>query len=116
MEKMSGSRKRPYLERFIKYNRHYQEFLNTNANLLSESEHYEEYQERKASKNRVCQRLYNETAMLLEQVKDPQARFIAELTFLDSFSMGEIANIFQLSEKRCRAILGRIYKDIQIDD
>lgn len=115
MSKACGHKKRAHLERYLRYNQGYKRFLAKYADAVPGSDCYEEYQERKVNKNKVRRRIYEETATIFEQVQDPQARLMAELTFLEGFSIDEVASIFQLSEKRCTAILGGIYKDIQID-
>lgn len=112
MPAVSGHQKRFYLERYIKYNTHYQEFLTQYANEVPGSVRYEEFQQRKESKDRVRQRLYDEVAAMLEQAKNPQVRFMAELMFLEGFSYDEIANLSGLSEKRCSEVVRKIYSII----
>lgn len=112
---MSGHKKRVYLERYLKNNEGYQAFLKRYEDAEPGTDRFDEYQERKTRKNRIRQRLYEETAGLLAQVNDPRARFMGELTFLEGFSIDEIANLSGLSEKRCIAIMATIYADIQID-
>lgn len=113
--KISGHQKRTYLERYIQYNKGYQRFLKKYNDAVPGSDYFEEFQRRKLAKDSLRQRLYEETVKLLNQVTDSRALSMAELTFLEGFSIDEVASVFQLSEKRCTAILGMIYKDIQIN-
>lgn len=115
MEIVNSWKKRTYLMRYQKYNQGYKKFLMKYADAIPGSDRYEEFQRRKDNKNKTRKRLYDETASLLAQVTDPLARFIGELTFLEGFSLDEVANLVSLSENRCTRIFGKIYIDVQIN-
>lgn len=113
---MNGRKKHSYLVRYLKYSRHYQNFKDRYSDAVSDSNRYEEFLHRKKLKDKVQKRLYDETAALLEAIKNPRSRLMAELTFLDGFKIDEIASLFALSEKRCIAILDEAYQDIYINE
>ncbi|MDT2760754.1 hypothetical protein [Enterococcus xiangfangensis] len=113
---MNGRKKHSYLVRYLKYSRHYQNFKDRYSDAVSDSNRYEEFLHRKKSKDKVQKHLYDETAALLEAIKNPKSRLIAELTFLDGLKIEEIATLFGLSVQHCGLILGEGYKDIHISE